>query len=148
MSLKNFGLGKNTNFIHLCGRKVCRTCEHIDINVWLRLLRYDIHSYTFSTAPFYFINLPGWTHWEQICDRKQVFHVRGERNWALLEKPPVVQLHKNFSIFYGTRRFITVFTRALHLVPILSEISLFHTIPSSLSKIHFNIVHPPTSWYS
>jgi hypothetical protein len=35
-------------------------------------------------------------------------------SWALLEKPPVVQLLKNFPAFYGTRRFITVFTRALH----------------------------------
>jgi hypothetical protein len=34
-------------------------------------------------------------------------------SWALLEKPPIVQLLKNFSIFYGTRMFITVFTRAL-----------------------------------
>jgi hypothetical protein len=31
-----------------------------------------------------------------------------------LEKPPVVQLLKNFPAFYGTRRFITVLTRALH----------------------------------
>jgi hypothetical protein len=36
---------------------------------------------------------------------------------ALLEKLPVVQLFKNFPTFYGTRRFITVFTRALHLSP-------------------------------
>jgi hypothetical protein len=33
---------------------------------------------------------------------------------ALLEKLPIVQLLKNFPAFYGTRRFITVFTRALH----------------------------------
>jgi hypothetical protein len=33
--------------------------------------------------------------------------------WALLEKPPIVQPLKNFPAFYGTRRFITVFTRAL-----------------------------------
>jgi hypothetical protein len=33
---------------------------------------------------------------------------------ALLEKPPVVQLLKNSTAFYETRRFITVFTRALH----------------------------------
>jgi hypothetical protein len=26
----------------------------------------------------------------------------------------IVQLLKNFSAFYGTRKFITVFTRALH----------------------------------
>jgi hypothetical protein len=35
-------------------------------------------------------------------------------SWDLLEKPPVVQLLKNFPTFYGARRFITVFTRALH----------------------------------
>jgi hypothetical protein len=35
-------------------------------------------------------------------------------SWALLEKPPIVQSLKNFPAFYGTRRFITVFTRALH----------------------------------
>jgi hypothetical protein len=33
---------------------------------------------------------------------------------ALLEKLPIVQLLKNFHTSYGTRRFITVFTRALH----------------------------------
>jgi hypothetical protein len=32
---------------------------------------------------------------------------------ALLEKPPIVQPLKNFSAFYGTLRFITVFTRTL-----------------------------------
>jgi hypothetical protein len=35
-------------------------------------------------------------------------------SWALLEKLPLVQPLKNFPAFYGTRRFITVFTRALH----------------------------------
>jgi hypothetical protein len=34
------------------------------------------------------------------------------------------------------------------LVPILSQINPIYTIPSYLSKIHFNIVHPPTSWSS
>jgi hypothetical protein len=32
---------------------------------------------------------------------------------ALLEKLPFAQLLKNFLAFYGTQRFITVFTRAL-----------------------------------
>jgi hypothetical protein len=36
------------------------------------------------------------------------------RSWALLEKSPIVQPLKNFLAFYGTRRFNTVFTRALH----------------------------------
>jgi hypothetical protein len=35
-------------------------------------------------------------------------------SWALLEKLPIVQPLKNFPAFYGTRRFITAFTRALH----------------------------------
>jgi hypothetical protein len=33
---------------------------------------------------------------------------------ALLEKPPIMQPLKNFPAFYGTRRFIIVFTAALH----------------------------------
>jgi hypothetical protein len=35
-------------------------------------------------------------------------------SWALLQKLPIVQLLKNFPAFCGTRRFITMFTRALH----------------------------------
>jgi hypothetical protein len=35
-------------------------------------------------------------------------------SWAILEKPPIVQLLKNFPAFYGTQSFITVSTRALH----------------------------------
>ncbi|PNF17079.1 hypothetical protein B7P43_G16104, partial [Cryptotermes secundus] len=34
------------------------------------------------------------------------------------------------------------------LVPILSQINPIHTIPSYLSKIHFNTVHTPMSWSS
>jgi hypothetical protein len=36
------------------------------------------------------------------------------RSWALLEKLPVVELLENFPAFYGTRRFITASTWALH----------------------------------
>jgi hypothetical protein len=35
-------------------------------------------------------------------------------SWALLEKPSIVKLHKNFPAFYGTRRIIIMFTRAFH----------------------------------
>jgi hypothetical protein len=62
-------------------------------------------------------------------------------SWALLEELPILQLLKNFPAFYGTRRFITVFTRALHW-----SLSWARSIPSYLSKIHFNVVHPPTPW--
>jgi hypothetical protein len=34
--------------------------------------------------------------------------------WALLQEPLIVQSLKNFPAFHGTRRFNTVFTRALH----------------------------------
>jgi hypothetical protein len=34
------------------------------------------------------------------------------------------------------------------LIPILSQISPVHTTPSDPSKIHYNIVHPATSWSS
>jgi hypothetical protein len=33
-------------------------------------------------------------------------------------------------------------------VPIMSQINPVHTTPFYLSKIHFNVIHPPTSWYS
>jgi hypothetical protein len=64
-------------------------------------------------------------------------------SWALLEKLPVVQLLSNFPAIYGTRRFITVFTRTLHRS--LSCAKSIQSIPSNplaLSKIHFNIIHP------
>jgi hypothetical protein len=67
-------------------------------------------------------------------------------SWALLEKLRTVQLLKNFPVFYGTRRFSTVFTRALHwTLSWTRSIQSITSHPISL-KIHFNIVHPPTSW--
>jgi hypothetical protein len=67
-------------------------------------------------------------------------------SWDLLEKPIVAQLLKNFPAFYGTRRFVTVFTRALHWF--ISSARSIQSILSYLSKIHFNTVHRPTSWSS
>jgi hypothetical protein len=61
----------------------------------------------------------------------------------VLEKPSVALLLKNFPTFYGTRRFITVFTRALHWF--LSRINPVHTITSYFTNIHINIIFPPTS---
>ena len=57
-------------------------------------------------------------------------------------KLSVVQLLKNFPTSYETRRFITVFTRALPLVLILSQINPLHKTSSYLlRKIHFNIIY-------
>jgi hypothetical protein len=67
-------------------------------------------------------------------------------SWALLENPAIVQLLQNFPAFYGTRRFITMFTKALHW-PLFWARSI-QSIPSYLSKIHFNTANPPTSWSS
>jgi hypothetical protein len=57
---------------------------------------------------------------------------------------PIVQLLKNFPAFYGTRRFIAVFTRALHWY--LSRARSSQSIPSH--AISLRSIHPPTSWSS
>jgi hypothetical protein len=62
------------------------------------------------------------------------------RSSALLEKPPVAQIFKNFPTYYGTRSFITVFTSALHWS--LSWAWSDHTTPCYLSQIHLNITLP------
>jgi hypothetical protein len=48
-----------------------------------------------------------------IKRRHTFLHPLTPRSWALLEKQPVAQLLKKIPTFYGTRRFITVFKRAL-----------------------------------
>jgi hypothetical protein len=57
------------------------------------------------------------------------------RRGALLEKPPVAQPPKTFPKFYGTRKFITVFSAALHW-----SINPINIISSYFSKIHLKII--------
>jgi hypothetical protein len=58
-------------------------------------------------------------YWAFIFRNRRVISWVAERlishswSWALLEKPPIVQLLKNFPAVYGIQRFITVITRAL-----------------------------------
>jgi hypothetical protein len=64
-------------------------------------------------------------------------------SWSrvLLEKPPVAKLLKNFLKLYGPRRFINVFTRALHWS--LSWAKWIHFIPfHPISLIHILICIP------
>jgi hypothetical protein len=48
-------------------------------------------------------------YWSSTSEKK-IYRWR----WVHLEKPPITQLLKNLSPFYGTQRFITMFKRALH----------------------------------
>jgi hypothetical protein len=61
-------------------------------------------------------------------------------SWALFEMLPVVQLFKNFRSFHGTLNFISVLIWCLYW-----PLSWGRSIQSILSKIHFNIIHPPMS---
>jgi hypothetical protein len=54
----------------------------------------------------------------------------------------------SFPAIYGTRKFITSFTRAHHLSLIWSRpIQSTWPHPISARKIHLNIIHTRTSWY-
>jgi hypothetical protein len=58
-------------------------------------------------------------------------------SWVLLEKPPVAQLLKSFP-FYGTRRLITVFTRAHHWL--LSSARSIQFIPPYPISLRFILI--------
>jgi hypothetical protein len=52
-------------------------------------------------------------YWERPGKETRI--LTNPRSRTHLEKPPVAQLLENFPEFYGTRKFIIVFTLALHL---------------------------------
>jgi hypothetical protein len=54
-------------------------------------------------------------------------------SWAILERPPVVRPLHTFLAFYGTRKFITEFTSALHLF-LSWDRPIQSTSPSSISR--------------
>jgi len=63
---------------------------------------------------------------------------------VLPEKLTISQLVKIFPQFYGTRRYITAFTRAHPPVHILNQIDPFHIPTSHYLKIHLTIILPST----
>jgi hypothetical protein len=60
-------------------------------------------------------------------------------------KAIVTQLVKKFRAFYGTRRFVTLFSRASRRTSILSRVKPTYTPKFYLLTIHFNIL-PFTPW--
>jgi hypothetical protein len=70
------------------------------------------------------------------------------RSWALSEKLPIVQPLRKLPAILRNPKVHHRVHKSPPLVPILSQFDPAHTIPSFLSKIHYNIVHPPTSWSS
>ena len=62
---------------------------------------------------------------------------------VLLQKLSGSQLIKKFPAFYGTRRFITAFTKARHL-SLFWDISIESLRSFHFLKIHFNIILPST----
>jgi hypothetical protein len=63
-----------------------------------------------------------------IPDRYHSYLLTYLRSWSLLEKLSIVQPFKKFPEFYGTQRFVAVFTRDLHWS--LSWASSIQYIPS------------------
>ena len=61
---------------------------------------------------------------------------------VLLEKLTCFQLVKKFPAFYGTRRFITAFTKCPPPVHVQSQINPVHTATSHFLKIPLNIILP------
>jgi hypothetical protein len=61
---------------------------------------------------------------------------------VLFEEMLVTQLFSKFPAFYGTPKFITVFTTARHLVPMRSQMNPVHNFSSYFSKIHLFLSLP------
>jgi hypothetical protein len=65
------------------------------------------------------------------------------RRGALPEKLPILQPFRKFPAILRNPKAHHRVHKSPQLVPILSQFDPVHTIPSYISKIQFNIVHPP-----
>jgi hypothetical protein len=113
-------------------RASARICETVSTNA------NNLHKIIASLSAF-----------RQVCNDKYATDSLTPWSRIRLEKLPGAQLLKNFPTLYVTRRFVTVFTRALPTRPYPEpdQSNPYHPI---LSKIHLNIV-PPVSgstWWS
>jgi hypothetical protein len=133
-----------------CAQPEKQSILHICRSYVMLLVSENVHKIRPTYEPRYVMPYVGNITEEKPCVRlnftpahkfRSMFQIlRTSWSWALLEKPPVVQLLKKFPALYGTRRFIIVFTRALHWS--LHWARLIQPIqPNPISfKIHFNIV--------
>jgi hypothetical protein len=82
---------------------------------WLQNLALTYSSTIYISVCFSWGHYCRYCLWRYSCVLHNILHnLTYLRSWALLEKPPIVQPLKSFPAFYGTRRFNTLFTRAIH----------------------------------
>jgi hypothetical protein len=97
-----------------CG--ICGGQSGIGIG-FLRVLRFPLPIFIPPTVPDTSSTIRGWYN-RPVSGRRTKWthspHLTHSWSWAFLKKLPTVQPFKDFPAFYGTRRFITAFTRALH----------------------------------
>jgi hypothetical protein len=132
--IKEFIEGNFYGYVFLvfpCTLHAQRTSTALIHNIWLReLVRFlnpHISHYSCQLSSLWFKYSHTWTaplHSFHLCSRitertnytKQQYLLitTNFTKLSLPEKPPAVQLPKNFPASYGTQMFITVFTRVPH----------------------------------
>jgi hypothetical protein len=99
----------------------------------------------FHTRKTYWICLAWSTNFSGLLNVPCTYLLTYLRSSALPEKLPIVQQFTEFPAILRNPKVRHRIHKSRPLVPILSQFDPVHTTPSFLSKIHFNIVHQPTS---
>jgi hypothetical protein len=87
-----------------------------------------------------------WSHHQTVCT--YIYSLLTYlRSWALPENLPIVQPFRKFPAILRNPKVHHPIHKSPPLAPILSHFDPVHTIPSYLSTINFNIVHPLTYQY-
>jgi hypothetical protein len=90
------------------------------------------------------------SHSRRLC-KMSLLVVSFASYYLLMELSPsceaaIVQTFRKFPAILRNPKVHHRVHKSPPLVPILSQFNSVHTVPSYLSKIHCNIVHPPMSW--